>query len=432
MTESFLQFLWLHRLFAGSLATVDGRSVSIDSPGSLNSAAGPDFLNARISIGGIRWAGSVEVHVNASDWNLHQHSNDPAYNNVILHVVYNHDCNITTAAGSLLPVLELRHFISPDLFARYDKLMRGPEKKGSVACADLLSETPDFVLHSWLERLLIERLERKSKAIAQMLEDNKGSWETTCYWLSACYFGGKDNAIPFEILAKSAPMNLISRYRDDRDRIEALLLGQAGLLNDQFSDDYPRRLQAEYEILRKGYSLTPISAYLWKFFRMRPSSFPTVRISQFASFLCTSHNLFSKLLETERVEYLLAYFNATAADYWTTHYRFDAATKASIKRVGTQLANTLVINAWLPLLFVYGRRHDRQDLCDRAVELLRQVKPESNNIVRVWKDFGIQPRSAADTQALLQLFNNYCDLHRCLDCRIGYHCLSNNPSRVNS
>ena len=406
-------------MLAGQLSTYDGQPVSIESPGTQNSDAGPDFAGAVVNIGGVRWAGSVEVHVRTTDWTSHGHGSDPAYNNVVLHAVYEHDGDIRTQSGCKPPVLEMKRFIPIELWSRYEELMNAPVQT-PIACASRLGEVSDFAWNAWLERLVVERLERKSQAIGQMLDDCKGSWETCCYWLTAHYFGGKANAFAFELLAKATPLALLARYRDDRDRVEALLMGQAGLLDGFFADEYPRRLQAEYAALRKGFSLTPISAHLWKFFRLRPSSFPTVRISQFASLIATSRNLFSKLLETTDVKELATFFDATAADYWRTHYRFDQQAREYAKNVGGMLTETLIINAWLPLLFVYGAHHGRQELCDRAVDLMRQLKPESNSILTRWKACGRTARDAADSQALIQLHTLYCDERRCLDCRIGY------------
>lgn len=423
MTEAFLQYVWRHRLLVGQLATYDGQPVSIENPGTQNSDAGPDFTGAVLNIGGVRWAGSVEVHVNTTDWNAHGHTADPAYNTVILHAVYEHNGDIRTEAGCKLPVLEMKRFIPIELWSRYEELMNVPVQT-PIACAARLGEVSDFAWNAWLERLVVERLERKAEAIGQMLDDCKGSWETCCYWLTAHYFGGKANAFAFELLAKATPLTLLARYRDDRERIEALLMGQAGLLDGFFADEYPQLLQSDYESLRKGFALTPISHHLWKFFRLRPTSFPTVRISQFASLIATSRNLFSKLLETTEVKELASFFDVSASDYWRTHYQFDRQAKASAKNVGSMLTETLIINAWLPLLFVYGARHGRQELCDRAVDMMRQMKPECNSVITRWKACGRQARDAADSQALIQLHSLYCDERRCLDCRIGYLMIS--------
>ena len=299
-----------------------------------------------------------------------------------------------------------------------------PPSHNPIACGERLNEISGITRTMYLERLAIERLQRKSQAINQMLDDCKGGWETCCYWLFAHYFGGTANAFPFELMAKSTPMTILARYKGDKTRIEALLMGQSGLLEAYYEDDYPRMLQCEYETLRKGFSLSPISAHLWKFFRLRPSSFPTLRISQFASLISSSSNLFSKLLDTTDAKDLTAFFNVEATEYWKCHYQFDKPTKESAKKVGEMLSRTLIINAWVPLLFVYGSHHGMDLYKDRAIAILQQLPPEHNSIINHWKSHGIVPQSAAESQALIQLYNNYCNDHRCLDCQIGYKVLS--------
>ncbi|MBQ6047408.1 MAG: DUF2851 family protein [Bacteroidales bacterium] len=424
MNEAFLQYVWQHRLLDSRLETTAGEEVIVERVGERNSNAGPDFENARLIIGGVQWAGNVEVHKKTSDWNHHRHSDDKGYNNVVLHVVYEHDCEIRTENGQEPPVVELRRFIPEVVWNNYEHLMNPPAEI-KIACGDRLSGVPDFRLNCYKERLAVERLEQKSQMVRQMLEDSKGGWETTCYWLTAHYFGGKANSFPFELLAKATPLNLLARYKNNPLKIEALLMGQAGLLEEYFDDDYPRQLQTEYQALRKGYSLTPISGYLWKFFRLRPSSFPTVRISEFAALVAQSSSLFSKLLATKDASSLYDFFNVEAADYWADHYMFDKPTKASRKRAGKMLAESLIINAWVPLLFEYGVQHGRQDLKDTAVAILQQLPAERNSIVGMWDEAGLKAKTAADTQALLQLYENYCKGHRCLDCQIGF-CLIKN------
>lgn len=419
MNEAFLHYVWQHQMIVGKMVTVDGQPVVVEKVGELNSDSGPDFVNSLLEIGGVRWSGCVEIHVKSSDWNIHNHTFDKAYNNVILHVVYEHDVDVHTQSGVCPPVIELKRYIPIELWSRYEQLLSW-SKQEAVACSAELSSIPKFFISTYLERLAVERLEQKSRVVNDMLEDSKGDWETCIYWLMAKYFGGMANAFPFELLAKNTPLNLLARYKDDRDKIEALLLGQAGLLYGHFCDDYPRKLQIEYEALRKGYGLKPISACLWKFFRMRPSSFPTIRISQFASLLSSSSNLFSRFVETTDVHGLEDFFDVKSADYWVSHYQFDKQSKNIKKNVGRMFADTLIINAWVPLLFVYGCSHDNQEMKDRAIMMLQQLAPEKNKVVNMWKTCGIEVSNAADTQALLQLYNSYCKERRCIDCHIGF------------
>lgn len=427
MTEAFLHYIWQHQMVARSLSTTDGLPVVIHRPGDLNRDAGPDFFNAHLAIDGVEWVGNIEVHLRSSDWNAHRHTQDPAYNNVILHVVFYHDCEIKLQNGTVPPTLELRPFIHPALVANYDALM-APATDDSVPCAVRLPKVPAFVVDSYLERLAVERIEAKSQVVRRLLEESRGSWEQTCYWLMAHYFGGKVNALPFELLAKATDQRLLARWKDDPQRIEALLMGQAGLLEGYFEDDYPRQLQADYEALQAGASLKPVSGFLWRFFRLRPSAFPTIRISQFAHLVASSSNLFSTLLETPEADQLEKRFDCQATEYWNNHYHFDQSTaRASVKRLGRMQAQLLIINAWVPLLFVYGEVRGQQQYKDQAVGILEQLPAEDNAILRRFRAAGLNPANAAQSQALLQLRNNYCTNRQCLSCRIGHSIIKQIP-----
>lgn len=422
MTETFLHYVWQHQMLLPGLTTVDGQPVAVLQQGTPNRDAGPDFFNARLRIGEVEWAGNVEIHIHSSDWNAHRHQRDAAYNNVVLHVVYEHDTDIFLQNGRCPFTLELKPYMHPSLVANYEALMVPPE--AGIPCADRVGEVPQFLLTLFMERLAVERIEAKAGTVHRLLEESRGGWEQTCYWLLAHYFGGKVNAIPFELLAKATDIRLLARWRDNLQRTEALLMGQAGLLEGYFEDSYPRLLQADYEALRVGANLRPIGSHLWKFYRMRPSSFPTIRISQFADLVSQSKNLFDTMLQMTDVRDLQRLFNRQAAPYWNDHYRFDSpCARSSVKQVGTMQADMLIINAWVPLLFVFGAEHGQQQYKDQALALLGQMRAESNAVIRQWQAVGISPGNAAESQALLQLANGYCTNRRCLECRIGYQLL---------
>lgn len=419
MTEAFLQYIWQHRLLQGDLQTADGLPVVVERPGQLNRDAGPDFFDARVKIGDTLWAGNVEVHVKASDWNAHRHALNRAYDNVVLHVVYKNDAPVTLQNCHPLPTVEICDHIPDALWANYESLMNPPAPL-PMSCAGRLQEIPEFYIDSQLERLLLERLERKCTLVRRLLDESHGSWEHCCYWMLARYFGGKANAEPFELLAKSTDMRLLARWRDNPQRVEALLMGQAGLLEGDFDEAYPKQLQTDYVALRQGASLTPMEPHLWKFFRIRPGSFPTLRISQFAQLICQSHNLFSHLLDAPDAAALQRYFSLTASGYWRTHYRFGVPSPESDKRVGRTFADLIIINAWVPLLFEYGVQHGDQACKERAIALLQQLPPENNHVIRQWRAVGLAAGNAARTQALLQLYNEHCIRRDCLRCGIGY------------
>lgn len=419
MTEAFLQYVWQHKLLRGPLVTTEGASVEVERPGELNRDAGPDFFDARIYIDGLLWAGNVEIHVRASDWKQHGHSQDKSYNNVVLHVVYICDTDVRLENGKNIPTIEIADAIPTEMWDNYDALIN-PKENSEIPCAPRLKEIPEFLFNASQERLVVERMERKSDNVRRLIKESKGNWEQACYWLTARYLGGKTNAFPFELLAKVTPLSIVAKIKDKPERVQALYMGQAGLLEGEFNDDYPKALKREYEYMRTAYNLTPMAGHLWKFFRLYPAGFPTLRISQLANLLSKSNNLFSKLLESSDVKALQRLFNIEASDYWDRHYNFDNESAFSRKQLGKDTVNSLLVNAWVPLLFEYGVQHDDQNRKDQAFGLLQQLPAESNRIVRLWAAAGIKAANAAQTQALIQRHTEYCSKKRCLDCQLAF------------
>ena len=426
MNEAFLQYVWQHGLLEGPLATVDGLPVVVERAGELNRDAGPDFFAARLLIDGVLWVGNVEVHIKASDWKLHHHSSDKNYNNVILHVVYVADADIVLEDGSRVATLSIADNIPERVWENYNQLMN-PAADVDIPCAPRLKEIPPFLFKIGQERLSVERMERKSGDVKRLLRQTKGSWEQTCYWLTAHYFGGKTNAFAFELLAKVTPMNVLAKFKDNPFRVESLFFGQAGMLDKDFADDYPRAMKHEYSYQSAAYNLTPMPGHLWKFFRLRPPSFPTLRISQFAALIVRSSNLFSRLLDTSDVRLLRGLFDVGASDYWHNHYQFDKPAAPCPKIMGNALVDSIIINAWVPLLFQYGVMHDDQNRKDQAFALLEQLPPEDNRIVRLWQRLDIVPNDAFQSQALIERYNEYCNRKRCLDCHLAFRLLKYFP-----
>ncbi len=424
MTEAFLQYVWRFQLLAGDLKTTDSESVRVVCPGDFNTDAGPDFYNALLFIGDIKWAGTIEVHVKSSDWLQHGHSTDKQYHNVVLHVVYEHDKDVVLQDGRKLPVVELKDIIPDSLWNSYDSLIN-PPKRMPIACADYIRHIPSFFLNSYCDRLAVERVERKTLDVRRVLESTCGDWELTAFWFTAHYFGGKVNAIPFEQLAKSMNLPLLARWRDNPQRIEALLMGQAGFLDATFEDDYPESLKVDYNSLKSGFNLPGMDASQWKFFRIRPNSFPTIRISQFAQLVSKTPHLFSSLINAGSADQLFSMLDLDASDYWRNHYRFDVKSTPCRKHLGKDLASSIIINAWVPILFEYGKSRSMQQYMDMAIDILYHLEPEKNSIVKLWEDLSVPTPDAARTQALLQLYNEYCTGKKCLDCRIGYNYLKN-------
>lgn len=418
MTEDFLFYIWKFSLFKNSLLkTTNNENILVLNQGTLNHDAGPDFFNAKIKINDTTWAGNIEIHTNASDWFKHNHHKDPAYDNVILHVVYNADTVIHRENNKEIPTLELKGLIPEQIYDNYLDIINN---KGWISCQNQLDDIDDFILKNWLDRLLVERLERKSISIQKTLQKNNNNWEETFYQCLARNFGFKVNDVPFELLAKSLPQKCLAKHKNNLFQVEAMLMGQAGFLNQDFEEDFPRLLKKEYLFLKNKFSLQPIESHLWKFMRIRPSNFPTIRISQFADLVSKSSGLFSLVLETKTIEELRKIFNVTASAYWDTHYNFGKTTaRKKKKNLGKTAVDNLVINTIVPFYFVYSNAKQDESYKDRALEFLASTKKEQNNIIRKWENLGIEVLNAYESQALIQLKTVYCNHKKCLDCAIG-------------
>lgn len=418
-TEDFLHYVWKFRLFDRlNLQTTEGEELEVYSAGLHNTHAGPDFQNARIRIGQTTWAGNAELHLSSSDWQRHGHTTDSAYDNVILHVVYRDDVPLLRPNGKRVPTLELKDRINPDLYNRYHNLVFGAQTV--IPCEASIAGVDGLTMENWLTRILVERLEKRSEAVIAALNQNRGDWEETFYQFLAANFGFKINALPFELMAKSLPQNILAKHKNSSLQIEALIFGQAGFLNNDFVDEYPQKLKAEYQFLQKKFSLTPIEKHLWKFLRMRPQNFPTIRLAQFAGLVVQSSHLFSKILETKEVKALRELFvNLPVNAYWDTHYRFDKPSKPAGKHLGASSVDTILLNTVALFLFSYGRHLQQQHYISRALKLLENIPGEQNNITADFTTLGLNIKSAFESQALLELKNNYCDHKKCLQCGVG-------------
>lgn len=422
MNEEFLHYIWKYKLLSKVLHTAEGEVVDVISPGIHNHNAGPDFSDARLKIGTAMWAGNVEIHVNASDWIKHGHQNDPAYDNVVLHVVFNADLPITDFR---IPILEIRGCFDENLFVRYKNFMNN---QSWVPCEKQINTVPEIELSLWLERMLIERLERKADIIANFLELGRNNWEEALYFTIARSFGFNVNALPFEMLARSLPYNIIARHSDNPFQVEALIFGQSGLLTEEVTDRYPQELFNEYAFLRKKYHLVPIAGHLWKFLRLRPVNFPTIRLSQFSAFLTGHQMLLSRILEKTTAEELIQLFSGIkSSEYWNNHYIWDKEVTDKQKSLGSEAVNLLMINAVLPFIFVYGRAFDNDKLCNRALDFFTKIPGEKNKTTLNWQKTGMNIESAFQSQALISLKSEYCDKKLCLKCRIGNYLLRQNP-----
>jgi hypothetical protein len=416
MKERLLQYIWQFQYFnRNELTTTSGEALEIIHQGNFNRNQGADFSEAKIKTAGTTWAGNIELHVNSSDWDLHNHSADKNYNNIILHVVWHYDKEIRDIGGNILHTLELESRVSKLLLNKYEHLMNA----GSfIPCEDHAHTINDLTLLSWKQRLLAERLEARSAMIFSLLRQNNFHWEETFWWLIARNFGIKVNGDAFEKIACSLPVNILAKHKNQVNQLEALLFGQAGLLEKDFEGSYPRMLQKEYRFYKRKYSLQPPVVQLF-FLRMRPANFPSLRLAQLAVLITQSTHLFSKVTEETSLHTVRSLLNVTANDYWHYHYVFDEESNFKEKKLGEQMISNILINTVVPVLFAYGLHHNEQKYKDKAVTWLENISAEKNAVTKGFEALRFINRNSFDSQSFLQLKNEYCNKKRCLECAIG-------------
>jgi len=418
INEAFLSFLWQFRLFSRNLLQcAGGEGLRIIHPGWLNTHAGPDFMQATLEIAGTRWVGNVEIHVRASDWFLHTHEQDKYYDSVVLHVVYEHDADVYRSNGTLIPAFELKTIFDTRYLQQYQQLIM---ERAQFPCAPQLRQVDRLTVNGMLARVLADRLEHKAAEVLYQLKLLQGDWEATLYFFLARSFGFKVNTIPFELLAGSLKHSILVKHHSNPMQIDALVFGQSGVLDTAFNETYPQQLQAEYAYLQKKWKLVPIDKTLWKFLRMRPASFPTVRLAQFAALMCKTPVLFAELLLCEDLHRLQSIFaQLQLAPYWNTHYTFTKITEQAHTRMGISSVNSILINAFCVVLYAYGAHTAELLYKDRAIKFLEEMPAEHNHIVDQYKENGIGVENAFDSQAILELNKSYCSQKKCLNCGIG-------------
>ncbi len=417
MNELFLSFLWQYQYFNhASLHTEAGELIRIHRPGLRNTDAGPDFTQARVEIDGILWVGTVELHVRASDWNLHRHSADKAYENVILHVVWKNDLAPEQEPNRRIPTLSLQPHTDPTLLNRYRNLQ---ENLSSIPCHAQFGNVSDLHKRLMMDRVLTERLERKTAEV--LLIATGADWNETAWQLLARYFGFTVNADTFQKLARRLPLKVLLKHRDSVPQLEALLFGMAQLLPEHSEDPYPRQLSEEYRFLRTKYRLqaNQLHPHEWRFFRLRPAGFPTVRLAQLAQLIHRQGPLFSSLTNPATVSDLEPVFQVKQSAYWTTHYHFGKVSPAAVPSLGKQAAHLLIINVVVPLLAAYASKTGNRAFLEKGIRLLEQLPAERNRFIHEWRALQLPAKTAADSQALLEWHHYYCTRKRCLDCHIG-------------
>lgn len=427
--EQLLHYVWKHKMLPlHEMKTTKGLHVEVIDSGLHNMNSGPDFFNAKIKIDDTLWVGNVEIHDKASDWYLHKHDKDERYNNVILHVCGDIDMEVKNQNGDCIPQMQLD---VPEHVTRHYAELLSTDKY--PPCYKIIPELSNLMVHSWMSALQTERLEQKTDAIINRVEQCNGSWEAGFFVTLARNFGFGINGDAFEQWALSIPLNDIAHHRDNLFQIEAIFMGQAGLLDldsipdkyhhDAIADGYFDKLKNEYLYLKHKFGLQQIDSNMWRFLRLRPQNFPHIRISQLANLYYAAKCSISQIVECNTVKEAMNTMHTGVTPYWETHYTFGSESEKNEKHISPFSLNLLMINTVIPVLFAYGRHQSKEKYCDRAFDFLEQQKAENNHIVRMWKECGLNVDNAGDSQALIQLKNEYCDKKNCLRCRIGYEYL---------
>ena len=420
MKEDFLHHVWQHKKFAVTkLQTTTGESIQILNSGQFLQLAGPDFFNAQLVIGNQKWAGNIEIHLKSSDWYLHQHEKDSAYDSVILHVVWEHDTPVFRENNTEIPTVELKKYVPLEEVHKYQSLVA---TKAWIYCENQIAQIPSFVFDHWLTRLYFERLERKSAEIEKLLSDSNNDWEAVLFCMLAKNFGLNTNGLAFLDMAKGIPFSVIRKEAFSLEKLEALFFGQANMLSYDFQDQYAKNLSQEYDYLAHKYKLKEKGYASVAFFKHRPDNFPTIRLAQLAALYHKEHNLFSKLMQTNTLSDLYSLFNVSVSEYWDTHYNFDKISSKKRKKISTSFIDLLILNTIVPLKFAYDKFRNQANE-EALLSIVEAIPSEKNAIIEKFKGIGVISTSAFESQALLQLKNEYCEAKKCLQCAIGLQLL---------
>lgn len=424
MQEDFLHYLWKLKKFETlNLQTTKGEQVVIQNVGTHNYHTGPDFFNAQLIIAGQLWAGNVEIHIKSSDWYVHNHEVDPNYDNVILHVVWEHDTPVFRKDNSEIPTIQLKNYVSQVALNNYAKLFNS--KQTWINCENSITNVNPFIVTNWLERLFFERLESKAKAIEAILKASNNNWEAVLFKLLAKNFGLKVNGDAFFSLANSFDFSVVRKQQSNLQGLEALFFGQAGLLDQDIQEAYYIALQKDYAFLKQKFKIDNTSVSPFQFFRLRPPNFPTIRLSQLANVYHLHQNVFSKVIASDSVADIYKLFSVSTSPFWESHYTFDKVSSARKKHITKSFVDLLLINTIIPLKFCYAKQQGKS-IEEEIVNLMQQLNPEKNGIVDKFASLKVVSESALESQAIIQLKNLYCDKNRCLKCAIGNTILAQN------
>ncbi len=428
MKEDFLHYVWKFQKFeVGNFFTANGEILHIKNPGSHNQNSGPDFFNAQIELNGQLWAGNVEIHIKSSDWYAHGHETDPAYDNVILHLVWEHDAEIFRMDGSIIPTFVVKGQIPKNTLEQYQKLFSKNEKW--INCETDFELVEDFIVENWLERLFFERLQKKESQLLKELEDSQNHWESLLFRMLCKNFGLKVNADSFFSIAKSVEFSVVAKCSKDRQELEALLMGQAGLLDEDREDWYFKTLKTQYAYLKHKFVLQQENVIVPKFFRLRPPNFPTVRLAQLAMLYSERENLFSQVIAIQNMKDFYELFNICGSDYWDTHYNFGISSLERKKRITKNFVDLIIINTIIPLKFCYAVQHGK-DISEEILNLASNISSEENTIVQKFNSIRHTSNNAYQSQALLQLKSEYCSYNKCLQCAVGNAIIGSKKEKV--
>ena len=424
MQEEFLHYIWKHKKFQFfNLTTSSKQNLEILSVGLHNLNSGPDFFNAKLKIDDQLWAGNVEIHINSSDWYIHKHETDKNYDNVILHVVWNDDVEIFRKDNTLIPTLELKEYVLPQTLKNYNSLLS--QKKQWINCEKDIADIDNFTINNWLERLYLERLERKSDELHLLLKKSKNNWEEVLFKMLTKNFGLKLNGEAFLSLAESFDFSIFRKEQNNLQNLEALLFGQANLLNKEIEDSYYFKLNESYNFLKHKYKLNNQAVLPLQFFRLRPLNFPTIRLSQLSALYNKNQSLFSEIINSHSIIDLYSLFNIQASEYWKTHFTFGKISKKSDKKLSKAFIDLLLINSIIPVIFAYSKFKGNPDE-EKMLNFIQEIKPEKNSIINKFKELKLNTKSALESQALIELKTNYCSKNKCLHCAIGSALLNRN------
>ena len=422
MKEDFLHYIWKYKqLEVLNLKTTQNEPITIINSGEYLQKSGPDFFNAQVIIGTQKWAGNIEIHLKSSDWYLHEHQENNAYHNVILHVVWEHDTVIFDKNNQEIPTLELKNYVKSNLIHKYNDLS---QQKSWIYCENQIQNVTNFTIDSWLERLYFDRIEQKATLVHQIFKMTNQDWEATLFILLAKNFGLNSNGSTFMKMAESIPFYVIKKERFEVENLEALFYGRCNLLLDKLEDNYVQNLKKRWDYLKIKYQLEEVILPPLEFFKHRPDNFPTIRLSQLAHLFNFEQNIFNKVIKNQSIESLRIVLKGKTSQYWFTHYTFDKESPKKFKTMSTSFIDLIIINTIIPLKFYYAKVMG-EEIEEDLLALARELPSEKNVIVDKFKNLGIKSLNSVTSQALITLKKDFCEKKRCLNCRIGLELIKN-------